>query len=24
MTLNSLHWDWRDWWRRQRLYFRWT
>jgi len=24
MILNNLHWDWGDWWRRQRLYFRWT
>jgi len=24
MILNNLHWDWENWWRRQRLYFGWT
>ena len=24
MTLNNLHWDWGNWWRIQRPYFRWT
>jgi len=22
--MNNLHWDWENWWRRQRLYFGWT
>jgi len=22
--MDNLHWDWENWWRRQRLYFRWT
>jgi len=24
MTLNNLHWDWKNWWRRPCLYFEWT
>jgi len=24
MILNNLHWDWENWWRRQRQYFGWT
>jgi len=22
--MDNLHWDWENWWRRQRLYFEWT